>query len=256
MKVHTSNYAIQGFTSEVRLDELSPLAKKRGLLLIHDMGSGSLVDLAPYGLEGEPPAASSIQQGADVVTFSGDKLVGGPQAGIAIGTLALIERLRAHPLARAVRVDKLVLASLEATLRLLLDPQTARERVPTLRMITAPPDELFRRAKRLARALGRRLAAPVALSPGVSRAGSGAFPVLELPTFVVEIEPGPLGAAEAARRLRRGIPSVFVRIAKDRLMVDVRTVFPDEERELVSALCAVVTSPESDPTTGLQRGTR
>jgi L-seryl-tRNA(Ser) seleniumtransferase len=241
MKVHTSNYAIQGFTSSVPLEELAPLAKAREALLIHDMGSGSLVDLAPHGLDGEPTAASSIQRGADVVTFSGDKLVGGPQAGIAIGSRRLIEQLRAHPLARAVRVDKLVLASMEATLRLLLDPDEAVSRVPALRMITASAGELAGRAKRLARALRSRCGSGVTLSRGVSRAGSGAFPVLELPTTLLEIAPGPAGATEAARRLRQGTPSVFVRIANDRVVVDVRTVFPEEEADLIAALCAVMT---------------
>ncbi|MBN1425938.1 L-seryl-tRNA(Sec) selenium transferase [Candidatus Fermentibacteria bacterium] len=236
MKVHTSNYAIQGFTSSVSLEELSPLASTRDLILVHDMGSGSLIDFAAHGLGGEPPAGLSIQQGAHVVTFSGDKLVGGPQAGLIIGSRALIERIRSHPLARALRVDKLVLASLEATLRLMLDPQEAVSRIPALRMITAQNSDLQPRAKRLALRLRRRYHLETRVSPGASRAGSGAFPVLDLPTTLIEVDPGPLGATEAARRLRQGSPSVFVRITNDRLIVDVRTVFPEEERDLAAAL--------------------
>lgn len=240
MKVHTSNYAIQGFTSSVSLEKLSSLTAARGLLLIHDMGSGSLIDFAPYGLAGEPPAGCSIREGADVVTFSGDKLVGGPQAGIIIGSRALIERVRSHPMARALRVDKLVLASMEATLRLLLDPQEAVAKVPALRMLTASPHDVANRAKRVALALRRLISPVITVAPGASRAGSGAFPVLELPTTLIEIDPGPQGATEAARRLRQGSPPVFARVAKDRLVIDLRTVFPEEEHDLVAALKAVV----------------
>ncbi len=235
MKVHKSNYAIQGFTSEVSLAELAPLAKEKGLLLIHDMGSGSLVDLASWGLVGEAPASSSLREGADLVTFSGDKLVGGPQAGIIIGKAELIGRVRAHPLARAVRVDKLTLAAMEATLRLLLDPSLAVARVPTLRMITAPASELEARARRLARKL-RRQGRTVSVCAGSSRVGSGAFPVTELPTTLVLLEPAPMGPQELARRLRVGTPPVFVRIVDDRVALDVRTVFPEEEPVLVEAV--------------------
>lgn len=244
MKVHKSNYALRGFVAEVGLEALSGLARERGLVLIHDMGSGSLVDLRHCGLEGEPTAAESIRQGADVVTFSGDKLLGGPQAGIILGKARLVDRVRAHPLARAVRVDKLALAALEATLRLCFQPDAAR-RIPALHMITVTPQELRRRATRFARALRRRTSLPVGVRPGVSRVGSGAFPVEELPTWLVDVDPSPLAVEEAARRLRKGHPSVFARIVKDRLALDLRTVFPDEEVLLVDAFAALAASTQS-----------
>lgn len=244
LKVHTSNYAVQGFVSSVGLAELSGLAKARGLVLIHDMGSGSLIDLAQWGLAGEPPASTSIEQGADLVTFSGDKLVGGPQAGIILGAAALIARIRAHPLARAVRVDKLCLAALEATLRQMADPSEAVLRIPTLRMITMSAGEVAKRATRLARRWRRCGTWPCAVVGGSSSVGSGAFPVVPIPTALVEIDPRPRSARDVARDLRFCRPAVFVRVGRDRLLVDLRTVFPEEEKELTAALLAVAaTSP-------------
>ncbi len=241
LKVHTSNYKIQGFTGAVSLPELSELAKAKGLLLVHDMGSGSLVDLEEWGLPGEPTVQKSLEEGSDLVTFSGDKLVGGPQAGVIIGRQSLVDTIRRHPLARAVRVDKLVLAAMEATLRSFTDPRYAVERIPGLVMITMKREKIKERASRFVRRLRSRVKhAPVRLVDGFSKVGSGAFPVRELPTVLVEISSNEGSADELARRLRNRDPSVFVRIAQDKVLIDLRTVFPDEEKELAACVAEVL----------------
>ncbi len=241
LKVHTSNYKIQGFTGSVSLSRLSELAKANDLILVHDMGSGSLIDLEAYGLGDEPPARRSLEDGADLVTFSGDKLVGGPQAGVIIGKQSLVDGIRTHPLARAVRVDKLVLATMEATLRSFTDPRSAVERIPGLAMITMGREKIRKRASRFVRRLRRR--APhiqIRLIDGISKVGSGAFPVQELPTVLVEVSPPQGSAGDLARRLRKGEPSVFARVAQDKVLLDLRTVFPEEEKELVASVAEVL----------------
>jgi L-seryl-tRNA(Ser) seleniumtransferase len=245
LKVHTSNYKIQGFTSEVSLSELSSLARHHGLVLLHDMGSGSLVDLEPFGLPGEPTVAESLKAGADLVTFSGDKLFGGPQAGIVVGKRSLIDAVRQHPLARAVRVDKLVLATMEATLRSFTDPGFAVEDIPGLRMITTDKATIHRRSRNLLQRMKRRYQAiSASLSDGVSKVGSGAYPIQELPTTVIEIGGLSRDPSEVARALRKGTPSVFVRITQDKLVVDLRTVFPDEESALAEAVAGALAKTE------------
>ena len=191
LRVHTSNYRIAGFHADVPLEDMATLARKHGLPLLEDLGSGSFVDFAPWGLPGEPTAREVLRAGADVVTFSGDKVLGGPQAGIIAGRSDLIEPIRGNQLMRALRCDKMTLAALEATLRLYLDPDKALARIPTLRRITMSPAELKRRAGRLARALRRVLpegSARVSLTDGASRVGGGSFPERDLPTTLVRVQ--------------------------------------------------------------------
>ena len=241
MKVHTSNYKILGFTESVSIEELSALGRSNDVMVIHDMGSGSLIDLEPFGLSGEPTAAESLAQGADIVTFSGDKLIGGPQAGIIIGSRAIVDMLRNHPLARAVRVDKLVLSAMEATLRHFVDPADAARNVPGIRMITMKYEEIAPRVKKFKRRLVRLLPEhEIEIVDGVSKVGSGAFPIQELPSVLITVCPKDMGAETAARLLRLSNPSVFVRVAQDVILIDLRTVFPEEEVHLMRCLGEVL----------------
>lgn len=235
LRVHTSNFRIVGFTHSPSLAELAGLAHERGLLLIDDLGSGCLLDTTRFGLAYEPRPQDSLRDGADIVCFSGDKLLGGPQAGIVLGRRHLIERLRRHPLARAVRLDKASIAGLQATLLHYLRGE-ALEKVPVWRMIAAPLQEVERRARRWARAIGP----PARVVAGRSMVGGGSLPEEGLPTRLLAL-PGP-GAwvTELARRLRLGQPAVVGRIEGDALLLDPRTVLPEEERELLRALRAAL----------------
>jgi L-seryl-tRNA(Ser) seleniumtransferase len=234
MKVHPSNYAIQGFTKSVSAAELVPLAREKGLPLIEDLGSGTLVDLETWGLPHEPTAREAIDSGIDVVTFSGDKLLGGPQAGLIVGRKALVDRIARNPMKRALRLDKVRLAALEATLKLYADPERLRARLPTIRALAATPDELRARAERLlpgiVDALGK--AAEVTIEPVQGQIGSGALPVEALPSFALAIRGRNLARlADAFRRLP--IP-VIGRIADDTLILDVRTL--DDEAAFTAQL--------------------
>ncbi len=238
MKVHTSNYRVVGFTEEVSLAELVELGARHGVPVMEDQGSGVLVDLRQWGLHGEPTVGDSVAAGADVVTCSGDKLLGGPQAGILCGKYHVIAALKKHPLARAVRLDKMTLAALETTLRLYLDPERARAEIPTLRMLSAPQAEMAERAARLSAEIAR--AVPGAYLTGthddVSRAGGGALPMADIPTVVVAVEPQFTSVGELESRLRHGEPHVIARIADGRLLIDPRTLAPSEEHEVLEAL--------------------
>ena len=176
LKVHPSNFRIIGFTSEVALPELVALGRRYGLLVVEDLGSGCLVDLSRYGIEREPTVQETLKAGADLVLFSGDKLLGGPQAGLALGSREVVARLRHHPLTRALRPDKLTLAGLEATLRLYLDEPQAVAAIPTLRMLSRPLAELDRQAQSLARSLRRRLGARIQVEVWTASAGWVAAP--------------------------------------------------------------------------------
>jgi L-seryl-tRNA(Ser) seleniumtransferase len=247
LRVHTSNYRIVGFTSEPPIDELARFAHAQGGVLVDDLGSGALAELELFA--DEPSVAESIAAGADVVTFSGDKLLGGPQAGIAVGSAAVIDAMRRHPLARAVRIDKLDLAALDALLRLYLDPARAIERIPTLAMLATPEDALQARAARLRDALigvgasakQKALclgAEDVAIVASVARAGAGALPITEVPSVAVSIAPPGGDAERLAGRLRRGEPGVVGRVHDDHVLLDLRTVRDDEVSEL--AACVLV----------------
>lgn len=236
MRVHSSNFKQLGFVTMPSLSELTVAAHARGLLLIDDLGSGTLIDTATYGLAPEPTVQQSVAAGADLITFSGDKLLGGPQAGIVVGRTELVERLRRHPMARALRVDKLTLAALEATLYSYRRGRAVQE-IPVWRMIAAPIAELQ------ARAAGWRtfLAAQgivAEVHTGESAVGGGSLPGETLPTALLAIDhPAPDAIAAA---LRRQPTPVICRIQQDRLLFDPRTVLPEQEETLLTALAAVM----------------
>lgn len=241
LRVHTSNYRIVGFTAEPALQELATLAHERGAVLVDDLGSGAFADIEI--LREEPVLNESIAAGCDVVTFSGDKLLGGPQAGIAVGRAPTIEAMRRHPLARALRIDKLDLAALDALLRLYLDPALARERVPTLAALAAPIDDVRGRAERLRqllaepRATGAALAADrVVVIDTVARAGAGALPVTEVPSAAIAVTVPPDEVDGLAAALRSGLPAVVCRVHEDRLLFDLRAVRDAELGGLATAI--------------------
>jgi L-seryl-tRNA(Ser) seleniumtransferase len=242
LRVHTSNYRIVGFTAEPSLAELAELAHGRGAVLVDDLGSGALAGLPLFAEE--PSLRESAAAGADVVTFSGDKLLGGPQAGIAVGRAEAVGLMRRHPLARALRIDKLDLAALDAVLRLYLDPEGVVRRVPTLAALAAPLEDVRERAARL----GERLrAAGVAagrldLVETVARAGAGALPVTEVPSLAVAVDVGG-EADEVAAALRLGSPAVVARVQDDRVLLDLRAVADHEIDDLAAAVAAAVRHP-------------
>jgi L-seryl-tRNA(Ser) seleniumtransferase len=242
LKVHRSNFQLLGFTAEVETADLATLGKRRGLPTMEDLGSGALLDLSALGLRREPLAMDAIRAGVDLVTFSGDKLLGGPQAGIVVGRRDLVERLRRNPLARAVRIDKLCLAGLEATLRLLREPELAWKEIPVLAMLGLPTASIGARAEALAEALcAVAPAVAFTVEEGTSEVGGGALPLQAIPTRVLAIR-GAENAGLLEERLRRGEPPVLVRVKEDRVLVDLRTVAPSEEtalrQALANALCA------------------
>jgi L-seryl-tRNA(Ser) seleniumtransferase len=239
LKVHTSNYRVVGFTADVSTRELVALGRERGVPVMEDLGSGSLVDLRRWGFPHEPTVPEVVAAGVDVVCFSGDKLLGGPQAGVVVGRQGLLARLRKNPLNRALRIDKLTLAALEATLYA-YDAGDALETIPTLRLLTEPLDAVRARARRVITALSPELRASVAAQVVEDRAqvGGGALPTVELPTAAVA-----LGAtAESARgldaALRQGPTPVIGRIVDDRLLLDCRTVLPSQVSRLAAAITA------------------
>ncbi|MCA1619029.1 MAG: L-seryl-tRNA(Sec) selenium transferase [Acidobacteria bacterium] len=240
MRVHPSNYRIVGFTAAPALEELARLAHERGLLLYEDAGSGALIDLAPHGLAGEPVIRDSVARGADVVSFSGDKLLGSAQAGLVVGRREAVGRLRRHPLYRALRADKLALAALEATLDAYRRGAAARE-VPALRMLSATRVEIEERAREFSRRLRGRLpegALDCELVEGESAVGGGSAPMTHPPTALLALRHPTLSASALDERLRRHEPPVVARILLDRLVLDLRTVDAVEESELLDALAA------------------
>jgi len=238
LKVHTSNYLILGFTAAVTGEELAALGRERGLPVLEDLGSGLLLDLTTLGLPREPTVRETLATGIDLVTFSGDKLLGGPQAGLIAGRKELVDRLKQHPLARALRLDKMTLAALEATLRLYLDPLRALQEVPTLRLLAITTEEVQRRClellPQLQAAAGER--AEFEIIASTSTVGGGAMPLAELPGFAIAVTPHRLSLQQLADRLRCGDPPVIARVQDQRLLLDPRTLLPGEEELLVAAL--------------------
>ena len=232
MRVHTSNYRIVGFTQTPSLSELSELAHASELLLYEDAGSGALIDLRRFGIEGEPIIRKSIEDGADVVTFSGDKLLGGPQAGLIVGRAELIERMRRNPMYRALRADKLRLAALEAT----LESYARGDSVPALAMIAVSLDEIRARSEALVSRVGSVPSLSFDLLEEQSAVGGGAAPLSPLPTVLITIRHSSASAEEIAARLRHGTPAIVTRIVDDRVTLDLRTVTAAEEPELERAL--------------------
>jgi len=230
LKVHTSNFRIVGFTEEANLGELVALGKRSGVPVLDDLGSGCLIGLARFGLAHEPTVQEVLATGVDVVTFSGDKLLGGPQAGIILGGREILGRIRKNPLNRALRIDKLTLAALEATLVHYLDPDTARERLQVLKALTEPLPDVKKRAHRLLRLLRRTglEGLDVSLEAGVSMTGGGSLPTQEIPTALVALRPRSLSAARLEEGLRRLPTPVIARIAEDAVLLDVRTLMEEE----------------------------
>jgi len=247
MRAHPSNFRVVGFTEEPSLRELTELARRHGLPVIDDIGSGVL-SRVPGALgeltAGEPAATESVAAGADVVCFSGDKLLGGPQAGIAVGTAAAIERMRAHPLARAVRIDKLSLAALEATLRLHRDPVGAAAQIPVLEMLAAGEDDLLERAVRIHDGIAADAPAgsTVRIVRASGRAGGGSLPLVELEGPVVAVE-GRGGAAALCGQLRRGDPAIVARVHEDAVLLDPRTLSDVEVEFVVRGVQAALRAP-------------
>jgi L-seryl-tRNA(Ser) seleniumtransferase len=237
LKVHTSNYRIVGFTETVPREALVRLGNASQLPVMEDLGSGNLVDLAAYGLEQEPTVSEVVRAGVDVVTFSGDKLLGGPQAGILVGKKRYIEVLKRHPLTRALRIDKMTLAALEATLRHYLDPGAAVREVPTLQMITASVQEVNRRARRLLRQLKGAIGGDwfVSVQPDVSEVGAGALPLTKIPTRVISVRSTLMSATQIEHSFRRHDPPVLGRIQQDTFLLDMRMVQDHELPEIVQA---------------------
>jgi L-seryl-tRNA(Ser) seleniumtransferase len=244
LKVHTSNFRIQGFANQVPVAELASLGEKTGLPVVEDAGSGALVDLSQIGLSKEPMPSESIRDGADLVTFSGDKLLGGPQAGLIAGKRLLVERLRRNPLARAVRIDKLSLAALEATLRLYLDEGRAFAHVPVLRALVMPLQEIERRARHLRDRIAALASGHLEVSviDGTSEVGGGALPLEAIPTRLVAVQAVHLTAPVLEGRLRRTDPPVMVRIKDNQVLLDPRTVSEDE-LDTLAELVASVAAP-------------
>jgi len=242
LRVHHSNYRIVGFAEEPGIEELAELGRKHRVPVIDDLGSGALVDLKEFGLATEPLVQASIRAGADVACFSGDKLIGGPQCGLIVGRAEWIQKIKKNQLARAFRCGKLSLAALEATLKLFLSPELLRARHPVYRMLGLTPDELGRRAKKVATALRKALPddVRVTVEDGESQVGSGAVPVETIPTKVLAVAAPSFSPDELALKLRRLDPPVFARISRDAVLLDFRTIQPDEdaivERALVSLL--------------------
>jgi L-seryl-tRNA(Ser) seleniumtransferase len=236
LKVHTSNFRVIGFTSEVSLQDLVQLGKEHQLPVVDDLGSGCLVDLTQYGLEKEPTVQETIKTGVDAVTISGDKLLGGPQAGIILGKKKILDLFKINPLTRALRIDKLTLAALESTLLLYLDEKRAMEEIPVLSMLSLDTGKLKRRGKRLLKRLSRMTNERMtfSLKEDVSQVGGGALPLQELPTIVVAVKPLDFSVNSLEESLRKGDPPIISRISKEELILDMRTVF-DEEIPLLAA---------------------
>lgn len=247
LKVHRSNFRVTGFTSEASLLELAALGAQTGVPVIYDLGSGLLVDPTKLGLPPEPTASEGVSAGLDVVAFSGDKLLGGPQAGVLAGKREAVSKARSHPLCRALRSDKVTLAGLEATLALYRDPERAGEHVPALRMIATPAAELERRAKAMLdqlRALQQDERAPTlhaAVEPGESLVGGGTFPGVGIPTALLVIRTGDATATWLAA-LRSHDPAVVARGRKGRVVLDLRTVAPHQDAALAAALASALAS--------------
>jgi L-seryl-tRNA(Ser) seleniumtransferase len=236
LRVHTSNYRIVGFTHFPTLEELIALGRRRTLPVMDDLGSGAFIDLAPFGVADEPTVQSSVRAGADVITFSGDKLLGGPQAGILVGRKESVSKIRKHPLFRALRVDKLKLTALEATLKLYLDRDRLFRELPTLRMIAMSLDECEKRALALAARIQGIAGLAVEVLDDASEFGGGSVPTQKIPTKVVAVRHAALSLEALAGKLRRGDPCVFARVQRERILFDVRTLQDGEDGELAASL--------------------
>ena len=236
LKVHRSNFQVTGFTADVPPQEVAAIARAARVASLFDLGSGLLLDLSRWGLAGEPTVAEALASSVDAVAFSGDKLLGGPQAGILLGSKAAIEACRTDPLARAVRSDKFTLAALEATLALYRDPERARVEIPVLRMLTEGVEQIRRHAETLHEGVGK----DAEVIEGESEVGGGSFPGAKLKTWLVALHARHLTPDTLAERLRGGQPPIIARISDDRVVLDPRTVFPHQIEQLARAVRAAL----------------
>jgi len=237
LKVHRSNFRVTGFTAEVGAAEIAQLARASGAASLYDLGSGLLLDLSPWGLTGEPTVREAVASNVDIVVCSGDKLLGGPQAGIVLGKKQAIAACKTDPLARAVRSDKFTLAGLEATLSLYRDEDAARREIPTLRMLTADYVEIKRRGDALKEGVGKE---SVTLVDGFSEVGGGSFPEAKLPTCLVQLTADKLTADSLIERLRANDPPIIARIEDDHVVLDPRTILPGQEETVARGIRAAL----------------
>ncbi|KAB3533106.1 L-seryl-tRNA(Sec) selenium transferase [Alkaliphilus serpentinus] len=241
MKVHTSNYRILGFTEEIGLKDMVELGKRRNLPVIEDLGSGVLIDLSKYGLAHEPTVQESVNAGVDVITFSGDKLLGGPQAGIIIGKRKWIEKMKKNPLTRAFRVDKLTMVALEATLRYYLDEEMAVKTIPTLRMITEGVDTIRERAEKLMNLItSMKLPLYIDCREDYSQVGGGSLPLEKLPTRILTIKAHNISTPQLEEGLRRSKKPIFTRITEDLVIIDLRTIKERDFEDICQGLKEVL----------------
>lgn len=245
LKVHTSNYRIIGFTKEATRQELVKLGEKFNIPVVEDLGSGFLADLSSWGITDEPKVQDCVASGVDIITFSGDKLLGGPQAGIIVGKKQYIDRLKKHPLTRAVRIDKFTVAALEATLREYLDKKELNN-IPTLAMITMEQEEIANRAKDVAKKIKDEIGdlIKIEIIQGNSMVGGGALPTTNLPTKLIAITSTNFTSQQIAENLRTGDNKVIVRVQSEQILVDLRTVFSNQEDKLIEKLVAVIRGEE------------
>ncbi|UCG77240.1 MAG: L-seryl-tRNA(Sec) selenium transferase [Nitrospirota bacterium] len=237
LKAHRSNFRISGFTSDVSVDDLSALGKKNGIVSMYDLGSGCLVDLNPLGIHDEPMVQNIVRSGIDITTFSGDKLLGGPQAGIIVGRKDLIQSIQKHPLTRALRVDKFTLSALESVFMIYADQELAKRRIPVLKMLYSSNEALKIRARRLSSALKKAgVKADISIRKDITRAGGGSLPDAEFVTWTVSVIPHKISVNTIEERLRKSNPPVIARISDDRLVLDVMTISTSQINQIVTAI--------------------
>jgi L-seryl-tRNA(Ser) seleniumtransferase len=241
LKVHTSNFAIVGFTAELSAAEIAEIGREFNIPVMADVGSGNFFDFSSVGISGEPMVQEYVRAGIDVITFSGDKLLGGPQAGIIIGKKRALEPLRKHPLLRALRIDKLTLAALEETLRLYLDERLAMQHIPTLQMLTLSAESLSTRGRNVVRLMRRALPARVGISlvDGYSQVGGGALPLLELPTKILSITYEGISSNNLEKLLRSYSIPVLGRVRNDAFLLDLRTILKPDIAVIIDALQSI-----------------
>ena len=243
LKVHQSNYKVIGFTEEVSTEDLAKLGREFKTPFVADLGSGSIISLEKYGIHGEPTVMDVIKAGADLVTFSGDKLLGGPQAGIIVGKKKLVQKIQKNPMLRAMRIDKMTFAALEATFMQYLDEEKAVRDIPTVRMLTEPQEVIKKRARKILTTLKKSISEQATLDviSDQSRAGGGSLPETNFPTFSVSIKPLNIKVNALEKRLRLGEPPVIARIKEDTLLIDARTI---EDREIKILVNCIVNALE------------
>ena len=240
LKIHKSNFRIVGFADEVSIEELASLGARHHIPVMFDLGSGCLIDLGPFGIHDEPSVKNIVKTGIDLTTFSGDKLLGGPQGGVVVGKQEYIERIQKNPMTRAMRIDKLTLAGFEATLMEYIDEERVVENVPTLQMLMQKPGEIKGRAVRIARRLKSEINPPVEVIPDSSRAGGGSLPEVDLSTYAVTVRPDAMSVNEFEERLRKGDPPVIARIKENALILDARTIREKDIAILVKRIKTVL----------------